>query len=689
MFDLIWSPRSEAAIWEPVPIRTFEQKKAGLSGGEGFQMVHAIAYAPSDSSVIYLSTDTSQVWKSSDGGSNWKSKNNGFISNGARSLAVDPKNANIVFAAGFLGSDYKRANKQTNRLQGIYKTIDGGENWNLIKKTSFYRQKSKGNLFAFDTSINATLKTKIIFAGSYNEGLLRSVDGGNTWESVGFAEHHILDLEKNPAKPGEFFIVTEKGLFKYFNGVEKRIGNGLPDWPRSIAVSSKNHRSLYATFGKKCDSRIIYAAVGKNGIYKSIDSGSHFKESNNSILLQLNVTDISVSPLTSDIVFVTAHKNFLHKPLVSYDGARSWRRSESVNLKNFLPKEKGFLFSSPFAMHPRKEKTAITASNGKGRILKTVDGGKNWIYSGSGFTGGRMRDIAFSKDGKMIFCLTDHGLFLTDNDGDTFKDLNVKRILGFKSSCSAAIMDNSIVASIGSWGKKGLAVSYNLGRTWYTFNKYIGKYPFIAFHPEHKNIIYAGSYRSRDKGKSWTKLAQEVRAMYAENGDIIYAVSLLGKRKCAILKSIDQGETWLKPYPACPFSSKAVKDMAVFPGNPDRLYLATSKGFWILSKEELILRNEKNGLDKDYFNRCYISSISVDPNSPNHIYVGRQAPGCGQSNGVFRSTDRGLSWNNMNHNLGPELTVWAVEVSPLDGSIYLGTSLGTWRYRLGAGNLKD
>jgi len=51
-----------------MPLRTPEQKSAGLPGGEGMQQIYDLAYSPSNPSIVYLGVDTSQVWKSIDGG---------------------------------------------------------------------------------------------------------------------------------------------------------------------------------------------------------------------------------------------------------------------------------------------------------------------------------------------------------------------------------------------------------------------------------------------------------------------------------------------------------------------------------------------------------------------------------------------------------------------------------------------
>ncbi len=54
--------------WQQMPLRTQAMKDAGLFGGEGFQCVFDVEYAPSDPSRVYALVDTSQVWRSDDGG---------------------------------------------------------------------------------------------------------------------------------------------------------------------------------------------------------------------------------------------------------------------------------------------------------------------------------------------------------------------------------------------------------------------------------------------------------------------------------------------------------------------------------------------------------------------------------------------------------------------------------------------
>jgi len=135
-------------LWTSVPLTTAAQRHAGLAGGEGMQMIFGIAYAAANPNIVYMVSDTSQVWKSTDGGSTWQMKHKGFHANGGISLAVDPINENVVFVAGSNAEPYC---DMSSPADGIYRTLDGGDSWSLMKPTPYFRGK-EGTHFAFDKS---------------------------------------------------------------------------------------------------------------------------------------------------------------------------------------------------------------------------------------------------------------------------------------------------------------------------------------------------------------------------------------------------------------------------------------------------------------------------------------------------------------------------------------------------------
>ena len=104
---------------------------------EAVQSIGAIAIDPQSPKIIWVGTGESWtrnsvsigdgIYRSTDGGENWTNlglKESERISK----IIVDPKDSNVVYACvpGKLWSD--------SAGRGLYKTTDGGKNWNLILK---------------------------------------------------------------------------------------------------------------------------------------------------------------------------------------------------------------------------------------------------------------------------------------------------------------------------------------------------------------------------------------------------------------------------------------------------------------------------------------------------------------------------------------------------------------------------
>jgi len=190
-------------------LRTAAQRDAGLAGGEGFQQLIDIQYAPSDPSIVYMCTDTSQAWKSTDGGRHWMSKPNGLMCNGGRSLIVYQANSSRVLMAGF-----------DKDGSGIYRTIDGGDNWSRRYTTQYDNTKLMRGQKLFHQVDN----TVFYAALQDGNGLVTSTDSGYSWTPVIFdlsstAQDNelgcILNMVQNPYNPDlELWVCSFSGLYK-------------------------------------------------------------------------------------------------------------------------------------------------------------------------------------------------------------------------------------------------------------------------------------------------------------------------------------------------------------------------------------------------------------------------------------------------------------------------------------------
>ena len=372
--------------WQHVPIRTAAQKTAGLLGGESFQWVFGMSYAPANPYVIYFINDVSKVWKSSDGGNTWHPKGgNGFRAHAGNSLAVDPKDENIVFVTGSVqgGQDI------SGPYDGIYRTKDGGENWELVKQVTYLRTNSRNGTEIVFSGNN-------IYAGTTKDGLFKSTDGGDAWSSLNlFVGQKVLDLKSHPAQEGVLFVsiddpsgTTNDGLYKVTESAgaasAAKIGFGLQTYPNEIAISNN-------------DPLRVYAAVRKYGVYKSTDGGENFVPANTGMDAALTAgreaKQIGISPVIGgdDYLWVSYSYGFIY---YSHNNGANWKEPVSYDEKNSdgwvdgsikggISAGKGPFSSSPFAPHPF-DKNIVMAIGASNAPKKSEDGGLIFVIPAKG-----------------------------------------------------------------------------------------------------------------------------------------------------------------------------------------------------------------------------------------------------------------------------------------------------------------
>jgi photosystem II stability/assembly factor-like uncharacterized protein len=227
----VWKTTNNGTTWEPV----FDK--------EGVSTIGDIAIAPSDPSVVWVGSGEPNnrqssswgdgIYKSTDGGKTWKNMGLADTHHIGR-VVIHPKNPDVVYAAA-LGHLWG-----ANPDRGVYKTIDGGKNWNQVLKISndtgvsdiAMDPESPDTLYA---SAYQRRRTPFGFNGGGMEaGIYKTTDGGATWKKL------------------------TKGL-PYENGGETgRVG---------LDIYRK-------------DPNIVYALVQheKGGIYRSEDKGENWKK---------------------------------------------------------------------------------------------------------------------------------------------------------------------------------------------------------------------------------------------------------------------------------------------------------------------------------------------------------------------------------------------------------------------------
>ena len=247
---------------------SWSEANSGLPVGEfGLSIPTAsLAIDPQNPDTLYVGIVGRGVFKTTDGGANWNYSGLGGSLNFDQSLAVDPRNSGTVYAAGFSDG---------------FKSIDGGATW-----------ESKGcpcSLVILDPQDSSTLYAANIWDG---RTILKSQDGGETWSPLatppGFAvlAEEAPDISVLVVDPGNSQTIYVgggfTGLIKSADGGEswQTVSFGLPG-VRSSGVSA---------LAIDPHSNTVYAAEGRL-LLKSTDAGATWTDVSSGIGIETLTID--------------------------------------------------------------------------------------------------------------------------------------------------------------------------------------------------------------------------------------------------------------------------------------------------------------------------------------------------------------------------------------------------------------
>jgi len=230
----------------------------------------------------------------------------------------------------------------------------------------------------------------------------------------------------------------------------------------------------------------------------------------------------------------------------------------------------------------------------------------------------------------------------------------------------------------------------------------------ILLHPDDPATIYAGLdhtviYKTVDGGRTWRRLPT-VQPAAALTGcfpvrvlrmaldpsapDEIYGALEVG----GFIRSLDGGETWedrsqgLVEFSKQPHLKSAILSdsdtegmldlhaLAVSPTEPGTVWIANRMGLFI-SKN----RGEdwqEYGIGR-YSELTYGRDFLVSPHDPDVYLAALSASSRGDAGSLYRSQDKGETWQRLDHGLSIESTVMKVAVSARDPKrIFFGARLG-------------
>ena len=655
--------------------------------------VTAVAGTVAAPSTFYLGASGGGIWKTEDYGTSWNNVSDGYFSTPSiGDIAIAQNDANIIYVG--TGSDGLRSNVIAGK--GMYKSIDGGESWQHIGLDD------TGHIGAVEINPenhNVVYVAAIGQAFNANEerGLYKTVDGGRNWEQVLFIsdETGISDVEMLPGNPEIVFATAwkaerkpwtiisggeneEGGLFKSVDGGAswEKVTEGLP-----TGLIGKMDLAL-----SPADSSIVYLLVeapgDEGGLYKSIDQGQTFEQVSDHdgiITRPFYYANIDVDPQNPDIVYAMATGNFISK-----DGGENWERLAVPHGDNH-----------DMWINPNDPDLYIQANDGGANV--THNGGKTWSTQFNQPTAELYQVEVDDQYPYWLYAgMQDNGTTIAVPSIAPYGVQHSNRWIVDSGGCETGPAvpkpgDHNIVYAdckgrFGVFDKRlGTEKGYYVGAAnMYGQNPRDLRYRFQRVSPIHvsphdPNVVYHTSqyvHRTTDEGKTWETISPDLTAFEDEyqvisgspitrdiTGEEFYStiysirestvqagVIWVGSNDGPVHVTRDNGESWDDVTPRRLPPGGRVDAVEPSPHDAAKAYIAVLRyqfGDWkpyIYRTDDFgrswDLLTDGNGIPEDYPTRV----VREDPDKQGVLYAGTEY-------GIFVSLDDGDTWHDFQQNL--------------------------------------
>jgi photosystem II stability/assembly factor-like uncharacterized protein len=291
----------------------------------------AIDVSLSDPSVVYAGTGSSKIrsnvsigrgmYRSFDAGKTWSFaglRNVGQIA----TIRIHPSDPNTVYVAA-LGNPFI-----PNKERGVFRTIDGGKTWKNILHISDELgaadlELQPGNPQVIFASLwHGQRKPWTIISGSLDGGIYKSIDGGDNWTKLAGGLPNQLfgrsSIAISASRPDRVYALIEA---KPGSGLYRSEDAGAT-WTlinHSTAITTRPF--YYSTLGvDPNNSEVVF--VGDEGWFKSADGGKTFRAQR---VPHGDNHDVWINPKNSNDM-IQANDGGAN---VSLDGGRSWSSQDT------------------------------------------------------------------------------------------------------------------------------------------------------------------------------------------------------------------------------------------------------------------------------------------------------------------------------------------------------------------------
>src|SRR6266478_2864959 len=438
-------PSTTPASTSADSLKALQWRQIGPFRGGRSTAVTGVASQPM---VFYFGGTGGGVWKTTDGGINWEPITDGsvFGTGSVGAIGLSDSDPNTIYVG--MGESAIRGN--VSHGDGVYKSTDAGKTWKRVGLENT-RQISRIRVHPRNPDIVYVAAQGHVWAPNQQRGVFRSKDGGKTWEKVLFRSDKAgaCDLILDPTNPSIIYA----GLWEAYRK------------PWTLESGGPN-----------------------SGIFKSTDGGDTWTDITRNPGLPkgtIGIVGVTVSPANPDRLWaiVEAEDGGVFR---SDNGGKTWTKTnEQRNLR-----QRAWYYSRIYA-DPKNAETVYVLNTG---FYRSNDGGRT--FTGIGVPHGDNHDLWIApEDPQRMIESNDGGANVSFNGGRSWSEQDQPTAQFYRVALDndfpyhvyGAQQDNSTVRIASRTTEFGITTS-----DWFDVGG--GESGWIAPSPKDSEVVYAGSY---------------------------------------------------------------------------------------------------------------------------------------------------------------------------------------------------